>query len=60
MNAQQSFIITDSLTKAIAIMDEKGRANEEYNSYMLWFEDWNALRTHILHTLETIKRCEVD
>ena len=58
MTPSKSFTLADNLIKAIAIMDEKGRANEGYNSYMLWFEDWKALRSNIRMAWKTLKRCE--
>ena len=60
MNATQNFRIADSLCKALAIMDERGRVNHEKNSYLLWFEEWKELRAHIHISWETLKRCELE
>lgn len=44
--------IRDKLIQAIAVMDEKGRANEEDNSYMLWKKDWYLVRELLLDALK--------
>lgn len=46
--------IRNNIIDAIAIMDEKGRANEGDNSYMLWKKEWTALRECLLNCLRTI------
>jgi len=60
MTPLQSATTVDCLTKAIAVMDEKGRANEEYNSYLLWFEDWKYVRSNLRQALDCVKRDEIN
>ena len=60
MTPLQSFNLIDRLSKSITIMDEKSRANQEYNSYMLWFDEWKFVRDHIYLALETAKQINID
>ena len=59
MTPLQSFNLIDRLSKSLIIMDENGRANPEYNSYMLWFDEWKIVRDNIFLALETVKQIEV-
>jgi len=60
MTPLQSFNLIKRLSKPLTIMDENGRANPEYNSYMLWFDEWKIVRDNIFLALETVKQIEVD
>ena len=40
---------------AITLMDERGRANSEDNSKMLWTREWKALRSAIFFAYEESK-----
>ena len=60
MSPNQAFVLMESLTKALAIMDEKARRNEENNSYLLWFEEFQTVRSKVWQALETVKRIEVE
>ena len=58
MTPLQSFNVVDRLTKALSILDQLSRANEEHNSYMLWVEEHKSLRQLIFFALDTVKHIE--
>lgn len=53
MIAYQSATLIERLVASITIMDERGRSNYEYNSNMLWFEEWEQLRTNLVDCLDS-------
>ena len=43
-----------AINSCTTTMDEKGRANEEDNSRMLWFSDWHDMRAVMLNVTDAI------
>jgi hypothetical protein len=60
MTPLQSFNIVDRLTKALSLIDETTSANQEFNSYMMWFEYHEKVRSLVLSALDTAKHIEIE
>ena len=59
MTPGQAFNIIDRLTKAIAIIDTKGRQNEGCTSQMLFNEDAREVRQLLITSLNVAKSIEI-
>ena len=53
-NSEVVSIWRERICGAIALMDERGRANEGDNSEMLWHREWKYLRNELFEVLEHI------